>query len=166
MDLTHTMFSLFVLHKNAYMHSFINNFFFLSSKYRRTKTSFFFFFVNIIDMNPATRSSRKYYFRNPDLSNLRELGSRVTSQRDFQAHHGRLLSILQTKVEEGVLNTLVQMTHSIIASYFPITYWFPLLKNTLTWMVYRCPMKYPSTTLNPFLKPQPLLQLFTVKPPN
>jgi len=39
---------------------------------------------------------------------LRELGSSVTGLKDFQAHHGRLLSILQTKVEEGVLNTLVQ----------------------------------------------------------
>jgi len=59
-------------------------------------------------MNPIIRSTRKYTFKKPDLLKLRELGSRVTSPEDFQAHHGRLLSILQTKVEEGVLNTLVQ----------------------------------------------------------
>jgi len=59
-------------------------------------------------MNSAIRSTRKYTFKKPDLLKLRELGSRVTSPRDFQAHHGRLLIILQTKVEEGVLNTVVQ----------------------------------------------------------
>jgi len=63
-------------------------------------------------MNPATRSTRKYYFRNPDLSNLRRLGKRVTNLGDFQDRHGRLLNLLEMKVIQEILNTLVQFYDS------------------------------------------------------
>jgi len=81
-------------------------------------------------MNSAIRSTRKYTFKKPDLFKLRELGSRVTSPKDFQAHHGRLLSILQTKVEEGVLNTLVQFYDPLYHYFlFPDYILFPTLEE-------------------------------------
>jgi hypothetical protein len=63
-------------------------------------------------MNPTTRSTRKYNFWDPDLSNLRKLGKRVTNPGDFQDRHGRLLNLLETKVVQGILDTLVQFYDS------------------------------------------------------
>ena len=65
-------------------------------------------FVNITDMNFVRRNTKKYDFKNPNLLNLRKLGSLVTSPEDFRVHHGNFLSILKTNVKEVVLNTLVQ----------------------------------------------------------
>ena len=81
-------------------------------------------------MNSSTRSTKKYTFKKPELLKLRELGSRVTSPENFQAHHGRLLSILQTKVEEGVLNTLVQFYDPLYHCFlFPDNILVPTLEE-------------------------------------
>jgi hypothetical protein len=42
------------------------------------------------------------------LSKLRELGSLVTSPEDFHKNYGRLLGLLNVKVEKGCLETLIQ----------------------------------------------------------
>ncbi|AES88135.2 hypothetical protein MTR_4g049270 [Medicago truncatula] len=59
-------------------------------------------------MNPQTRSVKKYSFKKPDLTRLRELGSQVTNPIDFRDRHGRLLDLLKVKVEDGIMETLVQ----------------------------------------------------------
>jgi len=59
-------------------------------------------------MIPTKRSVKKYSFKSPNLTKLKELGSQVTSPRGFQDRHGKLFDILKIKVEEGILETLVQ----------------------------------------------------------
>jgi hypothetical protein len=59
-------------------------------------------------MDLGKRITKKYNFKSPDLTKLRKLGSLVSSPEDFRGHYGKLLSILKTNVEEGILNTLVQ----------------------------------------------------------
>jgi len=81
------------------MHSFINIFFHVSKDLVK-------FFVNIIDM--ATRSIKRYSFKKQDLEGLRKLGTVITDPVGFQSRHGKLLNILNTKFDEGILKTLVQ----------------------------------------------------------
>ncbi|KEH33571.1 hypothetical protein MTR_3g047715 [Medicago truncatula] len=73
-------------------------------------------------MYPATRSTKKYYFRNPDLSNLRKLGKRVTNPGGFRDRHGRLLNLLEMKVVQGILDTLVQFYDSYCHCFTFIDY--------------------------------------------
>ncbi|XP_050909602.1 uncharacterized protein LOC127123425 [Lathyrus oleraceus] len=53
------------------------------------------------------RSTQKCTFRTPKLEDLRKLGSLVTSTKNFQDRYGKRLSILGTKMEDGLLNTLI-----------------------------------------------------------
>ena len=50
----------------------------------------------------------QYSFSCPDLEELRELASCVLVPLDFKLRHGKLLSILSTGVEEGLLSVLVR----------------------------------------------------------
>ncbi|XP_050908683.1 uncharacterized protein LOC127122385 [Lathyrus oleraceus] len=59
-------------------------------------------------MELGRRNTKKYTFKCPDLTQLKKLGSMIVSPEDFKAQYGRLMGILKTKVEDGVLNTLVQ----------------------------------------------------------
>jgi len=59
-------------------------------------------------MSTKTRSIKKYSFRKPDLTKLRELGLQVTNLKNFRESHGRLLDLLRVNVEDGILETLVQ----------------------------------------------------------
>jgi hypothetical protein len=56
----------------------------------------------------TTRSIKKYSFQSQDLESLRSLGDIITNPASFQSHHGKLLKILNTKLDEGILKTLVQ----------------------------------------------------------
>jgi hypothetical protein len=67
---------------------------------------------------------KKLKFRKLDLTNLRKLGSLVSDPEKFRGRFGRLLSILKTDVEEGVLNTLVQF-------YDPLYHCFTFLDYQL-----------------------------------
>jgi hypothetical protein len=49
------------------------------------------FFVNLVDMDIVERKTKKYYFKEPNLSRLRELGSLVTSPEDFRKNHGNFI---------------------------------------------------------------------------
>jgi hypothetical protein len=55
---------------------------------------------------------------------MRKLGSLVSDPEKFRGRYGRLLSILKTDVEEGVLNTLVQF-------YDPLYHCFTFLDYQL-----------------------------------
>lgn len=86
-------------------------------------------------MNPVKRSTRKYNFKSPDLLNLRKLGSLVTSPEDFRARHGKLLSILKTNVEEGILDTLVQFYDPLYHCFmFPDYQLVPTLEEYSYWV--------------------------------
>ncbi|XP_050918587.1 uncharacterized protein LOC127136023 [Lathyrus oleraceus] len=59
-------------------------------------------------MDTGRTNTRKYSFRCPDLNELRKLASFVNDPKDFIDRFGRLLSVLSTHVEDGLLCTLVQ----------------------------------------------------------
>ena len=63
-------------------------------------------FVNIVDMD--TRSVKRYHFKSQNLDDIKKLSMVVTDETGFRNLHGRLLGILNTKFDEGVLKTLVQ----------------------------------------------------------
>jgi hypothetical protein len=59
------------------------------------------------DMDKQRRNTKKYSFRQPDLRELRRLTSYVLEPLEFKVPHGKLLSILSTKVDEGLMSVLV-----------------------------------------------------------
>ena len=59
-------------------------------------------------MDKQRRNTKKYSFRQPDLKELRSLTSYVLDPLEFKALHGKLLSILATQVDEGLMSVLVQ----------------------------------------------------------
>ncbi|KAI5389651.1 hypothetical protein KIW84_075082 [Lathyrus oleraceus] len=59
-------------------------------------------------MDKQRRNTKKYSFRQPDLKELRNLTSYVLDPLEFKARHGKLLPILATQVDEGLMSVLVQ----------------------------------------------------------
>ncbi|KAI5396414.1 hypothetical protein KIW84_062578 [Lathyrus oleraceus] len=64
--------------------------------------------ADTLTMDIGRRNTRKYSFRCPDLMELRKLAYFVDDPKGFRDHFGRLLSMLSTNVEDGLLCTLVQ----------------------------------------------------------
>ena len=58
-------------------------------------------------MDLVRRNTKKYGFRFPNVEKLRELASFVEDPSDFRKRYGKLLTILNTSVDEGSLKTLV-----------------------------------------------------------
>ncbi|XP_050918661.1 uncharacterized protein LOC127136109 [Lathyrus oleraceus] len=88
-------------------------------------------------MELGRRNTKKYTFKCPDLTELKKLGSMIVSPEDFRAQYGRLMGILKTMVEDGVLDTLVQFYDPLYHCFtFPdyqfmstleeYSYWFGL----------------------------------------
>lgn len=63
-------------------------------------------------MDSRRRNTHQFRFKLPKLKELMELGSLVSSPYDFKERYGRLLTVLNIDVEDGVLNTLVQFYDS------------------------------------------------------
>ncbi|KAI5390683.1 hypothetical protein KIW84_075835 [Lathyrus oleraceus] len=59
-------------------------------------------------MERLKRHTKKYSFRQPDLKELRNLTSYVLDPLGFKARYGKLLPLLTTQVDEGLMNTLAQ----------------------------------------------------------
>ncbi|KAI5434104.1 hypothetical protein KIW84_021100 [Lathyrus oleraceus] len=59
-------------------------------------------------MERQKRNTKKYSFRQPDLKELRNLTSYVLDPLGFKARYGKLLPLLTTQVDEGLMNTLAQ----------------------------------------------------------
>ncbi|KAI5407860.1 hypothetical protein KIW84_053917 [Lathyrus oleraceus] len=59
-------------------------------------------------MERQRRNKKKYNFRQPDLKELRNLTSYVLDPLGFKARFGKLLPLLTTQVDEGLMGTLVQ----------------------------------------------------------
>ncbi|XP_050893422.1 uncharacterized protein LOC127100335 [Lathyrus oleraceus] len=68
-------------------------------------------------MDIERRNTRKYNFRRPDLMELMKLASFVDDPKDLRDCFGRLLSLLSTDVEDGLLFTLVQLLLPIMEEY-------------------------------------------------
>jgi hypothetical protein len=86
-------------------------------------------------MDLGKRITKKYNFKSPDLTKLRKLGSLVSDPEDFRGRHGKLLSILKTNVEEGILNTLVQFYDPLYHCFtFPDYQLVPTLEEYSYWV--------------------------------
>ncbi|KAI5442785.1 hypothetical protein KIW84_011707 [Lathyrus oleraceus] len=64
--------------------------------------------LNINGTWVSIRHTKKYSFRQPDLKELRNLTSYVLDPLGFKARYGKLLPLLTTQVDEGLMGTLVQ----------------------------------------------------------
>ncbi|XP_050884504.1 uncharacterized protein LOC127087622 [Lathyrus oleraceus] len=85
-------------------------------------------------MELGRRNTKKYTFKCPDLIELKKLGSMIVSPEDFKAQYGRLMGILKTKVEDGVLNTLVQFYDPLYHCFtFPDYQLMPTLEEYPYW---------------------------------
>ncbi|KAK2455850.1 hypothetical protein QL285_003266 [Trifolium repens] len=106
-------------------------------------------------MDYVKRNTKRYNFKSPDLTKLRKLGSLVSSPEDFRGHYGKLLSILKTNVEEGILNTLVQFYDPLYHCFtFPDFQLVPTLEEYSYLVGLPIPDKVPFTGLEPTPKPQ------------
>jgi hypothetical protein len=65
------------------------------------------FICKFSDMERQRRNTKKYSFRQPDLKELRSLTSYVLDPLEFKARHGKLLFILATQVDEGLVSVFV-----------------------------------------------------------
>lgn len=59
-------------------------------------------------MDIGRRNTKKYGFRLPNMEKLKELASLVKDSSDFRKQYGKMLTILNTNADEGLLKTLVQ----------------------------------------------------------
>ncbi|KAI5417974.1 hypothetical protein KIW84_042560 [Lathyrus oleraceus] len=66
------------------------------------------FICKIFRYGKTKRHTKKYSFRQPDLKELRNLTSYVLDPLGFKARYGKLLPLLTTQVDEGLMGTLVQ----------------------------------------------------------
>lgn len=67
-------------------------------------------------------NTQKYSFRCPDLMELTKLASFVDDHRGFRDCFGRLLSVISTDVEDGLLYTLVQFYDPIYRCFTFLDY--------------------------------------------
>ena len=82
------------------------------------------------DMDKQRRNTKKYSFRQPDLKELRSLTSYVLEPLEFKALHGKLMSILSTKVDEGLMSVLVQFYDPLYRCFtFPDFQLLPTLED-------------------------------------
>ncbi|KAI5428674.1 hypothetical protein KIW84_033609 [Lathyrus oleraceus] len=59
-------------------------------------------------MERPKRHTKKYSFRQPDVKELRNMTSYVLDPLGFKARYGKLLPLLTTQVDEGLMSTLAQ----------------------------------------------------------
>lgn len=81
------------------------------------------------------RKTHRYEFKKPDLESLRKLARRLEDPDHFRGRYGCLVDILMTKVDEGLLNTLVQFYDPICHGFtFPDFQLFPTLEEYSHWV--------------------------------
>src|SRR3954462_6505394 len=101
------------------------------------------FFVNITGTMDQKRSIKKYTFRNSSAKELKELATLVPNLDNFKNRYGKLISILKTKVEKGILETLVQFYDPVYHCFtFPDYQLMPTLEEYSYWIGYRLRMTY------------------------
>ncbi|XP_058758838.1 uncharacterized protein LOC131632086 [Vicia villosa] len=81
-------------------------------------------------MEPERRKTKKYTFKSLEVEELRNLGSLIVDQDKFCSKYGRLLYLLRTKMEEGILSTLIQFYDSLYHCFtFPNYQLLPTLEE-------------------------------------
>ncbi|KAI5389624.1 hypothetical protein KIW84_075060 [Lathyrus oleraceus] len=81
-------------------------------------------------MERQRRNTKKYSFRQPDLKELRNLTSYVLDPLGFKALLGKLLPLLTTQVDEGLMSVLVQFYDPLYCCFtFPDFQLLPILEE-------------------------------------
>ncbi|KAI5404415.1 hypothetical protein KIW84_051544 [Lathyrus oleraceus] len=81
-------------------------------------------------MERQRRNTKKYSFRQPDLKELRNLTSYVLDPLGFKARFGKLLPLLTTQVDEGLMSVLVQFYDPLYRCFtFPDFQLLPTLEE-------------------------------------
>ncbi|KAI5424521.1 hypothetical protein KIW84_030630 [Lathyrus oleraceus] len=81
-------------------------------------------------MERQRRNTKKYSFRQPDLKELRKLTSYVLDPLGFKARFGKLLPLLTTQVDEGLMSVLVQFYDPLYRCFtFPDFQLLPTLEE-------------------------------------
>ncbi|KAI5385249.1 hypothetical protein KIW84_072014 [Lathyrus oleraceus] len=81
-------------------------------------------------MERQRRNTKKYSFRQPDLKELRNLTSYVLDPLGVKARFGKLLSLLTTQVDEGLMSVLVQFYDPLYRCFtFPDFQLLPTLEE-------------------------------------
>ncbi|KAI5417411.1 hypothetical protein KIW84_042135 [Lathyrus oleraceus] len=81
-------------------------------------------------MERQRRNTKKYNFRQPDLKELRNLTSYVLDPLGFKARFGKLLPLLTTQVDEGLMSVLVQFYDPLYRCFtFPDFQLLPTLEE-------------------------------------
>ncbi|KAI5399210.1 hypothetical protein KIW84_064551 [Lathyrus oleraceus] len=81
-------------------------------------------------MERQRRNTKKYNFRQPDLKELRNLTSYVLDPLGFKARFGKLLPLLTTQVDEGLVSVLVQFYDPLYRCFtFPDFQLLPTLEE-------------------------------------
>ncbi|KAI5434517.1 hypothetical protein KIW84_021374 [Lathyrus oleraceus] len=81
-------------------------------------------------MERQRRNTKKYSFRQPDLKELRNMTSYVLDPLGFKARFGKLLPLLTTQVDEGLMSVLVQFYDPLYRCFmFPDFQLFPTLEE-------------------------------------
>ncbi|XP_058777623.1 uncharacterized protein LOC131651912 [Vicia villosa] len=81
-------------------------------------------------MESGRRNTHKYSFKDAYLEELRKLVTLMTNVENTGKRHGRLLYILSTRVEVGLLNTLVQFYDPVYRCFtFPDYQLVPTLEE-------------------------------------
>ncbi|KAI5385124.1 hypothetical protein KIW84_071931 [Lathyrus oleraceus] len=81
-------------------------------------------------MERQRRNTKKYSFRQPDLKELRNFTSYVLDPLGFKARFGKLLPLLTTQVDEGLMSVLVQFYDPLYRCFtFPDFQLLPTLEE-------------------------------------
>jgi hypothetical protein len=81
------------------------------------------------------RRTHRYGFKELDLESLRKLARRLKDPYHFRREYGCLVDILMTKVDEGLLNTLIQFYDPMYHDFtFPDFQLFPTLEEYSDWV--------------------------------
>ncbi|XP_058741210.1 uncharacterized protein LOC131613569 [Vicia villosa] len=105
-------------------------------------------------MEPERRKTKKYTFKSLEVEELRKLGSLIVDQDKFCSKYGRLLYLLRTKMEEGILSTLIQFCDSLYHCFtFPDYQLFPTLEKYSSIIGLPITGRIPSTGLEQDPKP-------------
>lgn len=88
---------------NLFMHSCIHPFIHFKKIFSRRLR---FRFLGA--MESERRNTKSYKFLNQAFHDLRSVASLISEPNYFKERYGRLLSLLNTKIHEGLLSTLVQ----------------------------------------------------------
>ncbi|XP_058741589.1 uncharacterized protein LOC131613970 [Vicia villosa] len=81
-------------------------------------------------MEPERRKTKKYTFKSLEVEELRKLGYLIVDQDKFCSKYRRFLYLLRTKMEEGILSTLIQFYDSLYHCFtFPDYQLLPTLEE-------------------------------------